>query len=96
MYKNIHKFNDDGVARIIRDVKEKIHSNVRDKLILRFLFDIGIRVGDLCNIKNEDVTYKQIKICYLPNKSMAANYLRGTKQDVYLEKGEFVFHNWRI
>ncbi|TBX83305.1 site-specific integrase [Bacillus mycoides] len=67
MYKNIHNFNDDEVARIIRDVKEKIYSNVRDKLILIFLFDTGIRVGELCNIKNEDVTYKQIKIRYSPN-----------------------------
>ncbi|MDR4900741.1 hypothetical protein RGW67_07080 [Bacillus mycoides] len=66
-FQNIHNFNDDEVARIIRDVKEKIHSNVRDKLILIFLFDTSIRVGELCNIKNEDVTYKQIKIRYSPN-----------------------------
>ncbi|MGR3777364.1 hypothetical protein ACT1UG_16820 [Bacillus paramycoides] len=95
MYKNIHKFNDDEVARIIRDVKEKIYSNVRDKPILIFWIDSGIRVGELCNIKNEDVTYKQIKIRYLLNDcryyfaqtqlrncydtSMTANYLRVTK-----------------
>lgn len=42
MYKNIHKFNDDEVARIIRDVKEKIYSNVRDKPILIFWIDSGI------------------------------------------------------
>ncbi|KXY54632.1 hypothetical protein AT278_04780 [Bacillus cereus] len=46
MYQNIHKFNDDEVARIIRDVKEKIYSNVRDKLILTFLL---IQVFELVN-----------------------------------------------
>lgn len=55
-------FNDDEVARIINDVKEETYSNVRDKLILIFLFDTGIRVSELCSIKINDIASRHILI----------------------------------
>lgn len=55
-------FNDDEVSRIINDVKEETYSNVRDKLILIFLFETGVRVSELCNIKNSDIARKHILI----------------------------------
>ncbi|KRE94916.1 recombinase [Paenibacillus sp. Soil766] len=55
-------FNDDEVSRIINDLKEETYSNVRDKLILIMLFDTGIRVSELCNIKNDDVARRHILI----------------------------------
>lgn len=58
----IQTFNDDEVKRIINDVKEETYSNIRDKLILIFLFDTGIRVSELCDIKNDDISAKSILI----------------------------------
>lgn len=55
-------FNDDEVERIIKDVKEKTYSNIRDKLILIILFDTGIRVSELCKMKNSDLARKHILI----------------------------------
>ncbi|SEG79616.1 tyrosine-type recombinase/integrase [Paenibacillus sp. UNC499MF] len=55
-------FNDDEVSRIINDLKEETYSNVRDKLILIMLFDTGIRVSELCNIKNDDIARRHILI----------------------------------
>ncbi|WP_244933039.1 MULTISPECIES: tyrosine-type recombinase/integrase [Paenibacillus] len=55
-------FNDDEVSRIINDLKEETYSNVRDKLILIMLFDTGIRVSELCNIKNNDIARRHILI----------------------------------
>ncbi|MFD2334368.1 tyrosine-type recombinase/integrase [Cohnella sp. GCM10020058] len=55
-------FNDEEVSRIINDIKEETYSNVRDKLILIMLFDTGIRVSELCNIKNNDVARRHILI----------------------------------
>lgn len=55
-------FNDDEVKRIIGDVKDKTYSNIRDKLILIMLFDTGIRVSELCNIKVSDVSIRHILI----------------------------------
>lgn len=55
-------FNDDEVARIINDVKEETYSNVRDKLILIFFFDTGIRVSELCSIKVSDIASRHILI----------------------------------
>ncbi|MFM9532228.1 tyrosine-type recombinase/integrase [Lysinibacillus sp. FSL K6-0057] len=60
--KVIHTFNDEEVKRILRDVKEYTYSNVRDKLILIILFDTGIRVSELCDIKVQDITSKHIVI----------------------------------
>lgn len=55
-------FNDGEVSRIINDLKEETYSNVRDKLILIMLFDTGIRVSELCNIKNGDIARRHILI----------------------------------
>ena len=55
-------FNDDEVKRILNDVKEETYSNLRDKLILILLFDSGIRVSELCDIKVNDVARKHILI----------------------------------
>lgn len=55
-------FNDEEVKRIINDVEEKTYSNIRDKLILIVLFDTGIRVSELCNIKNHDISMRHILI----------------------------------
>ncbi|URN95139.1 MAG: tyrosine-type recombinase/integrase [Candidatus Pristimantibacillus lignocellulolyticus] len=60
--KVIVTFNDNEVSRIINDLKEETYSNVRDKLILIMLFDTGIRVSELCNIKNIDVARRHILI----------------------------------
>jgi len=58
----IHTFTDEEVKRILRDVQEGTYSNVRDKLILIFLFDTGIRVSELCDIKVSDVSVRHIVI----------------------------------
>lgn len=55
-------FNDEEVKRIINDVKEETYSNIRDKLILIILFDTGIRVSELCNIKEVDISMRHILI----------------------------------
>lgn len=55
-------FNDDEVSRIINDLKEETYSNVRDKLILIMLFDTGIRVSELCDIKDSDIARRHILI----------------------------------
>ncbi|MET3196942.1 tyrosine-type recombinase/integrase [Gottfriedia sp. OAE603] len=55
-------FNDDEVARILNDVKEETYSNVRDKLILIMLFDTGVRVSELCDIKLDDIASGYILI----------------------------------
>lgn len=60
--KVIVTFNDEEVSRILNDVKENTYSNIRDKLILIFLFDSGIRVSELCDIKTNDVSRKHILI----------------------------------
>lgn len=58
----IQTFTDEEVKRILRDVQEETYSNVRDKLILIFLFDTGIRVSELCDIKVDDVSVRHIVI----------------------------------
>ena len=55
-------FNDSEVKRIINDVQEETYYNIRDKLILIMLFDTGVRVSELCNIKNNDITTRSILI----------------------------------
>ncbi|MDY8025802.1 MULTISPECIES: tyrosine-type recombinase/integrase [Paenibacillus] len=55
-------FNDDEVSRIINDLKEETYSNIRDKLILIMLFDTGVRVSELCDIKNNDIARRHILI----------------------------------
>lgn len=60
--KVIVTFNDDEVSRIINDLREETYSNVRDKLILIMLFDTGVRVSELCTIKNVDIARRHILI----------------------------------
>lgn len=60
--KVIVTFNDDEVSRVINDLKEETYSNVRDKLILIMLFDTGVRVSELCNIKDVDIARRHILI----------------------------------
>lgn len=60
--KIIVTFNDDEVSRIIHDVQEETYSNLRDKLILIMLFDTGIRVSELCNVKEGDISRGHILI----------------------------------
>lgn len=60
--KVIVTFNDDEVRRILNDVNEVTYSNLRDKLILILLFDSGIRVSELCDIKVNDVSRKHVLI----------------------------------
>ncbi|KAA8756541.1 tyrosine-type recombinase/integrase [Paenibacillus sp. UASWS1643] len=55
-------FNDEEVSRIINDVREETYSNVRDKLIVIMLIDTGIRVSELCGIKNDDIARRHILI----------------------------------
>ncbi|WP_404457743.1 tyrosine-type recombinase/integrase [Oceanobacillus kapialis] len=72
----IATFNDSEVKRIINDVQEDTYYNIRDKLILIMLFDTGVRVSELCNIKNNDITTRTILI-----------YGKGSKQRlVYISK----------
>lgn len=74
--KIITTFNDAEVTRIINDIKEETYSNVRDKLMVIFLFETGIRASELINIKNQDMTRKSKKI-----------YGKGSKQRlVYISK----------
>lgn len=74
--KIITTFNDAEVTRIINDIKEETYSNVRDKLMIIFLFETGVRASELINIKNQDITRKSIKI-----------YGKGSKQRlVYISK----------
>ncbi|WP_042353065.1 tyrosine-type recombinase/integrase [Bacillus massiliigorillae] len=60
--KVIVTFNDDEVSRIINGIKEDTYSNIRDKLILIFLFDTGVRVSELCDIKQSEVSTRHILI----------------------------------
>lgn len=55
-------FNDSEVKRIINDVQEETFYNIRDKLILIMLFDTGIRVSELCDMKNDDITTRNILV----------------------------------
>ncbi|MER2000011.1 MAG: tyrosine-type recombinase/integrase [Lysinibacillus sp.] len=58
----IRTFNDEEVRRIINDVNEATYSNLRDKLILIMLFDTGVRVSELCDIKESDISARSILI----------------------------------
>lgn len=48
--------------RRIKSLKEETYSNIRDKLILIILFDTGIRVSELCDIKEVDISMRHILI----------------------------------
>ena len=58
----ITTFNDEEVRRILQYAPEATYSNIRDKCIIAFLFDTGIRVSELCGIKNDDIRVDSILI----------------------------------
>lgn len=58
----ITTFNDDEVKRIIDSTGSKTYSNIRDKTVLIFLFEMGVRVSELVGIKTEDVFLDRIFI----------------------------------
>lgn len=47
----IISFNDDEVKRIIESCTGNTYSNIRDKLIIMMLFDLGIRISELTHLK---------------------------------------------
>ncbi|HLS65668.1 MAG TPA: tyrosine-type recombinase/integrase [Pseudogracilibacillus sp.] len=58
----ITTFTDDEVVKIINSTGTQSYSNIRDKTILIFLFETGVRVSELIGIKNEDVFIDRIFI----------------------------------
>lgn len=58
----ITTFNDEEVKNIINSTGTSTYSNIRDKTILIFLFETGVRVSELVAIKNEDVFLDRIFI----------------------------------
>ena len=58
----ITTFNDEEVRRILQYAPEATYSNIRDKCIIAFLFDTGIRVSELCGIRNDDIRVDSILI----------------------------------
>ena len=51
----ISTFNDDEVKRIIDSTGSQTFSNIRDKTVLIFLIETGVRVSELVGLKNGDV-----------------------------------------
>lgn len=58
----ITTFNDDEVKRVIDSTGSATYSNIRDKTILIFLFETGIRVSELVGLKNDHVFLDRIFI----------------------------------
>lgn len=58
----ITTFNDDEVKRIIDSTGSQTYSNIRDKTVLIFLFETGLRVSELVGLKNEDIFLDRIFI----------------------------------
>lgn len=58
----ISTFTDDEVKRIIDSTGSATYSNIRDKTILIFLFETGVRVSELVGIRNTDVFLDRIFI----------------------------------
>ncbi|MEK9199764.1 tyrosine-type recombinase/integrase [Ureibacillus sp. FSL E2-3493] len=58
----ITTFTDEEVRRIITLIPERTYQNIRDKCMVAFLFDTGIRVSELCGIKNDDIRHNSILI----------------------------------
>lgn len=58
----ITTFTDDEVKRVIDATGSQTYSNIRDKTVLIFLFETGIRASELIGIKNEDVYLDRIFI----------------------------------
>ncbi|GAB3800225.1 hypothetical protein GCM10028868_24210 [Virgibacillus kimchii] len=51
----ITTFNDEEVKRIINSTGSQTYSNIRDKTILIFMFETGLRVSELVGLENDDV-----------------------------------------
>lgn len=60
--KVITTFNDEEVRRIISSMKEDTYYDVRNKLIVIMLFDCGLRVSELTDIKEGDISTRSILI----------------------------------
>lgn len=58
----ITTFSDEEVAQIFASADGDTYYNIRDRLILILLFDTGLRVSELCGIKNVDIARKHIVI----------------------------------
>lgn len=58
----ITTFTDDEVKQIIDSTGTQTYSNIRDKTVLIFLFETGIRVSELVGLKNSDVFIDRIFI----------------------------------
>lgn len=55
-------FDDEEVRRILESCTGSTYSNIRDKLILMMLFDLGIRVSELTHLKTMDIRENHILI----------------------------------
>lgn len=58
----ITTFTDDEVKQLIDSTGSQTYSNIRDKTVLIFMFETGVRVSELVGIKNEDVFIDRIFI----------------------------------
>lgn len=58
----ITTFTDDEVKNIINSTGSTTYSNIRDKTVLIFMFETGVRASELVNIRNEDVFLDRIFI----------------------------------
>jgi len=56
----ITTFNDDEVKRLIDSTGAATYYNIRDKAILIFLFETGLRVSELINLRNGDIYLDKI------------------------------------
>src|SRR5699024_2749283 len=58
----ISTFKDDEVKNMIDSTGSETYYNIRDKTVLIFLFETGVRVSELIGIKNDDVFLDRIFI----------------------------------
>ncbi len=58
----INTFNDEEVSKMINIFKGRDYINIRNKTIMAFLLDTGIRNLELCNIRNIDVNENSLTI----------------------------------
>ncbi|MGM8212136.1 tyrosine-type recombinase/integrase [Virgibacillus sp. W0430] len=58
----ITTFTDDEVKQLIDSTGSQTYSNIRDKTVLVFMFETGVRVSELVGIKNEDIYIDRIFI----------------------------------
>lgn len=58
----INTFNDEEVSKMINIFKGRDYIDIRNKTIIAFLLDTGIRNLELCNIRNIDVNENNLTI----------------------------------